>query len=744
MSTNKNTDYFEEANEVQNCPQVRQMTFKHVDNIKREILFRIQFKSIMPYEKILKIKPLHLFEFDILLLTLIETFYYLNKKKIYIDKQCKLYVQIDSNIQFTSCKISVQELNKMIGGIEQKVKATSDLIQENSKEIKNINQFNSCLKVLNQQLYDLKINIALLPKILERFEQDQKNNYIDFIKFELNQVSSIFNYIIYQEQLQESYFLVEEQKIQKENSKLIDQQNLEKFDKKQIGADSEYKDLSPHQYKNNPQQSEPSVKQESTIKRINYVQLLNKIYDRLDFHKLDFLNKAIQSIETLNSGGSDHHIYQKQKETLTPIEYELNMLPQISNNYGIYLKQKQSQIQESNSSKQQKFQSIEINQLPENIGEFELKTNTQNQVSQIINLDWDNIQIFIMEITKRPDKDFQNQIDLIKYMIKQFIKANKNHLYKESLFKEISVLSEDLENKSPINMKFILKQDYIRNLLSKSRLKEQFETLERLGYVKQDYFKIKKQLQKSFYEEMLTFYKIKIAVPNDSQIQFYPCKLQEIRTIQIRIHVLKEFKGQIKSLFESTKNKLDEANNILNSLLLNWGVIKNMKSHNLSEEKLKSLQNQEEFKNFQKQIERKIYKLQQNLSVSGIHQEILNNSFELNKQSLINLTFGVLMKKQEIIDKLNQLVKYYRNTYDQIYKAVPTKENFYRYVLYKSLKFLQGSEMPYKLNTLQLDMPYENDYEEYYLAIRNGRIQEIIELINYNSSKKNEQLDYKS
>ena len=62
------------------------MTFKHVDNIKREILFRIQFKSIMPYEKILKIKPLHLFEFDILLLTLIETFYYLNRKNIYIDR----------------------------------------------------------------------------------------------------------------------------------------------------------------------------------------------------------------------------------------------------------------------------------------------------------------------------------------------------------------------------------------------------------------------------------------------------------------------------------------------------------------------------------------------------------------------------------------------------------------------------------------------------------------------------------
>ena len=35
-------------------------------------------------------------------------------------------------------------------------------------------------------------------------------------------------------------------------------------------------------------------------------------------------------------------------------------------------------------------------------------------------------------------------------------------------------------------------------------------------------------------------------------------------------------------------------------------------------------------------------------------------------------------------------------------------------------------------------MPYKYDYEEYYLAIRNGRIQEIIELINYNSSKKNE------
>ena len=47
--------------------------------------------------------------------------------------------------------------------------------------------------------------------------------------------------------------------------------------------------------------------------------------------------------------------------------------------------------------------------------------------------------------------------------------------------------------------------------------------------------------------------------------------------------------------------------------------------------------------------------------------------------------------------------------------------------------------MPYDLSILLLYLPYDYDYEEYYLTIRNGSNQDVIELINNNGSKKIEE-----
>ena len=62
------------------------MTFKHIDYVKKEIIFRIKLKTLLPYEKFIDVKKPNIIQFDHLLLTLIETLYYLNKQGIYIEK----------------------------------------------------------------------------------------------------------------------------------------------------------------------------------------------------------------------------------------------------------------------------------------------------------------------------------------------------------------------------------------------------------------------------------------------------------------------------------------------------------------------------------------------------------------------------------------------------------------------------------------------------------------------------------